>query len=337
MPSLMKLFVELSGEYPGLAQAEIMALAGAEDPKTEMIDSDDGALVIETECPPEKIAGRAALAWHVNEHYFSGRIDDVPDKIKDLKIAGSFAVRAKRMGERWSGEEVRRLTEKAGGILSERAKVDLEKPDTTIRILMSGRCHIGRRLCDVDRVQFEERRPKNRPVSHPVTLHPKLARALVNISGIRAGQTMLDPFCGTGGLLIEGMLVGAKVIGSDIDPEMLDSCRKNFEHLGLRDGCELHELDVGQIGKFGEVDAIITDPPYGKSATTMKEGIGALYRRSFKTFAKFLRPEGKLVIVFPDMKFAELADDFFALKEKHDVFVHRSLTRHFCVFEHRPK
>ena len=56
---------------------------------------------------------------------------------------------------------------------------------------------------------------------------PRMARTLVNIAGYNRGDIMLDPFCGTGGILIEAHLLGARVIGSDFDPLMVLGSRQN--------------------------------------------------------------------------------------------------------------
>ena len=47
------------------------------------------------------------------------------------------------------------------------------------------------------------RRPRARPFFHPAAIFPKLSRALVNLSRVGAGEVFLDPFCGTGSLLLE--------------------------------------------------------------------------------------------------------------------------------------
>ncbi len=48
--------------------------------------------------------------------------------------------------------------------------------------------------------------------------HPQLVRALANIIGLRAGDTLLDPFIGSGTTAVEGALLNLKVIGFDISP-----------------------------------------------------------------------------------------------------------------------
>jgi SAM-dependent methyltransferase len=50
-------------------------------------------------------------------------------------------------------------------------------------------------------------------------MHPQLARALINIcAGPRSEALLLDPFCGSGTILLEANLLGHLPYGSDIDP-----------------------------------------------------------------------------------------------------------------------
>lgn len=48
--------------------------------------------------------------------------------------------------------------------------------------------------------------------------HPQMVRGLANIMGLKPGDTLLDPFVGSGTTLVEGALLGLKTIGFDISP-----------------------------------------------------------------------------------------------------------------------
>lgn len=78
-------------------------------------------------------------------------------------------------------------------------------------------------------------------------LPPKLAQILVNLAtgpfvtsqnsqpeGVQDGTAnirVLDPFCGTGVILQEALLMGCEVLGTDIDQRMVEYSRKNLEWL----------------------------------------------------------------------------------------------------------
>ena len=61
-------------------------------------------------------------------------------------------------------------------------------------------------------------------------LPPKLARMMVNYTGLQSGR-VLDPFCGTGVLLQEAALLGQDVYGSDLADKMVDFTRANLDWL----------------------------------------------------------------------------------------------------------
>jgi DNA modification methylase len=48
--------------------------------------------------------------------------------------------------------------------------------------------------------------------------YPQLAKSLFNIAKLEAGQEVLDPFCGSGTVLLEGYLNGLKGFGVDMNP-----------------------------------------------------------------------------------------------------------------------
>jgi len=65
-------------------------------------------------------------------------------------------------------------------------------------------------------------------------LPPKLAQTIINLASIgnnRFGAVVLDPFCGTGVILQEALLMGFNATGSDIDSRIIDFTDANLEWL----------------------------------------------------------------------------------------------------------
>ncbi len=62
-------------------------------------------------------------------------------------------------------------------------------------------------------------------------LPPKLAQIILNFNNTPAGGRILDPFCGTGVILQEALLMGYHVLGTDIDPRMVEYSKANLEWL----------------------------------------------------------------------------------------------------------
>ncbi len=326
----MRFLIELSGDSEQLALAEALAVCEI-DGREISYDIDGRALLLDCESGPDAILKRLALAWSVSEHAFSCNPSELEAKLKELELpGGSFRVRAIRLGAEHSPQEGVSLARKAGKVLSARYKVDLKSPDAEIRILMAGRMHAGILCGQVDRHALESRKPENRPFNHPISLHPKLARALVNLTRVKTGERLLDPFCGTGGILIEAGLMGCDVLGGDIDARMVSGTKLNIERFGIM-AHDIRQLDVSDWPD-SSVDAIATDPPYGRSASTAKEPITSLYERAFDTFHDMLKPGGRLAIVLPSEEHLKLAHGL-ELEGVYPVRVHRSLTRFFCILK----
>lgn len=60
-------------------------------------------------------------------------------------------------------------------------------------------------------------------------LPPKLALTMLNLAGTKPHMQVLDPFCGTGVVLQEGLLLGYTVSGSDLNPKMVDYTMRNID------------------------------------------------------------------------------------------------------------
>ncbi len=62
-------------------------------------------------------------------------------------------------------------------------------------------------------------------------LPPKLAQTMINLANPPALGTLLDPFCGTGVVLQEALLMGFTVSGTDLEQRMVDFSQKNLDWL----------------------------------------------------------------------------------------------------------
>ncbi|MEX1995303.1 MAG: DNA methyltransferase, partial [Candidatus Saccharimonadales bacterium] len=62
-------------------------------------------------------------------------------------------------------------------------------------------------------------------------LPPKLAQILINLANPQEGARILDPFCGTGVILQEALLMGYHALGTDIDKRMVEYTKQNLEWL----------------------------------------------------------------------------------------------------------
>lgn len=62
-------------------------------------------------------------------------------------------------------------------------------------------------------------------------LPPKLAQQLINFAAPAKGETVLDPFCGSGTICSEAAIAGWKTVGSDMMSERVTGAKENFQFL----------------------------------------------------------------------------------------------------------
>ena len=98
-----------------------------------------------------------------------------------------------------------------------------------------------------------------KPYRTSSSLSARLARALVNLVAPPA-QSILDPFCGTGSILLEAGALGLQPFGLDNNIKMVGMTRRNLAHFGYAAQVELGDARACTQS----ADAIVTDLPYGR-------------------------------------------------------------------------
>lgn len=317
----MKLIVELSGEHPHIPFAELEILGPILDRRRQVavVDARDPA-----------VARRLAMAHCVLEYLgeCEASSNDFFTLLQKLDIESEqrFAARIKKIHGNTmdlSGGELERMM---GTHI--RGQVSLKDPQAEFRAVISeDKCYLGRVISRCDRNSFHNRRPGNRPFFHPGVMMPRIARVIVNMSLVGTGQRMLDPFCGTGGIVLEAELMGIDAIGSDIDPDMVIGSRKNLSSnaLIMADSTDLPFVS-------GSMDAVVTDLPYGQSSAIRARDLDHLYSASLQEICRILAP-GKRAVLVTHRDISALAGRYMEVKASYHQRVHKSLTRRILVLE----
>ena len=98
-------------------------------------------------------------------------------------------------------------------------------------------------------------------------LPPKLARMMINLTGVASGR-VLDPFCGTGVLLQEAALLGFDVYGTDLSEKMVRYSTENLDWLTNRYSLDskvvIEHGDAMTHAWVGSLDAIATETYLGQ-------------------------------------------------------------------------
>lgn len=168
---------------------------------------------------------------------------------------------------------------------------------------------------------------------------PKLARILVNLGlgqlkpDSEQSPILYDPFCGSGTILMEALLRGCHVVGSDLDPDAVAGCLQNLywfeQEYNLPVKYQVFQSDAAHIDQFQweeQPDLIVTEPFLGKPNPKPNQlkniftGLESIYLGAFKTWTQVLKNEAKIVIIFPQVKTKNHTYDLLHLIDKIESY-----------------
>lgn len=314
--------MHLSKEHPTIPIAELRAVL-----KGRILETADALVLIE--CTDPKALNSLAFTHEIGKVIFEGSPKEL-EKIELKASKKSFKVRVKGNPK---------LEREIGWLVNKKTKapVDLNAPKEIFLGFMFGKRFIlSKQVFKRKREGFEQRKVKYRPFFHPTSMHPKYCRAMINLSGVRKGR-VLDPFAGTGGMLIESAMLGNDTYGSDISETMALGAKQNLAHAGL--DAKVKVADARGLSGYFRIkfDAIVTDPPYGRSSTLKGESLQSLYAKFLREALLVLKNRARLVIVAPEEVDLEKMAKGYKIEQKHFQRVHKSLCRNFFVLRKKDK
>ncbi len=151
-------------------------------------------------------------------------------------------------------------------------------------------------------------------------LPPKLARIMINLSGADADDILLDPFCGSGTVLMEAADLGYQnIAGTDLSPKAIQDTEKNLtwlkENKKIKPVTKLKVADVQTISRefpAQSISAIVAEPFMGKPQTGREtkadliksaRELRQLYENAFAEFQRILKPKATVIFIIPEFTF----------------------------------
>ncbi len=340
---MIPLIAQLSGEHPSLPLSELNSILRILGSTTEVeVLHPRLALFRASRREGELIGRRAGYVKTLIEPVLTAELEALGKEIEVgssdvLSRAATFAVRAVKISEVGTS---RVLIENWIGAVIRRAyphlRVDLTNPSLEVVALVTpSRVYAGPRVSRLDARVFEQSRPGRRPFRHPSALMPRLARCMVNLAQIKIGGTLLDPFAGTGSVLIEAAKLGYMALAIEVDRWIARGCLRNLKHYGLDYSTQVICGDSTTPPLRGGVDAIVTDPPYGRSTKLGGRSLQDLYLTAFRELMDLLPNGARVVTAMPQQHLDPqlLTDLGLELAESHTVRVHSGLTRIICIYK----
>lgn len=348
----MEITIVLSQENETLPKAELLARLKTLEIEYTIINEYPGIVELDVDADREKVI---ELGSHLGyTHEILCTIDkttpeELESAIKVINwkniIKDSFKVRVKRMGNGDVDKE--NIERNMGGYIQDvcQMPVSLDNPVYTIkfvytnpktvtnefnekRVVGYNNVIIAESLIQQDKRHFFDNKPHKRPYFHPGSMSPKLALCMVNLAHVKEGDIVLDPFCGTGGILIEAGALNTTLIASDLEKCMYEGTKLNLAHEGFED-FKVYWEDVRKLEIDETVDAVAMDPPYGISTTLGGEDTKKLYTEALIAIEKHLKDDGFICMASPhyiDMN--EVVENTpLVLLEQHAIRMHKSLTR----------
>jgi tRNA G10 N-methylase Trm11 len=186
---------------------------------------------------------------------------------------------------------------------------------------------------------FKERSTERPYITSGISLSSRMARLLVNISGVSKGQVLLDPFCGSGTILGEALLKGVDCIGIDRNHGSVERTKDNlawFLSQRQRGGgpAPAYSVLTGDATNLGRslgdrmVDAIVSEPilmPRLSSAPTIEKArrlikhASFIYSEALHEMSRVLRPGGRMVLVTPSLRTIDGKDGTLSFDDLREV------------------
>jgi tRNA (guanine10-N2)-dimethyltransferase len=344
---VVKLFFLLSGENESLPAAEVKSILEAEGYSYANAKEFDQVLRLETDVGSvQAVQVRSAYTRVCVLELFvsNANLPDISKAATEtdfkevLQPGESFAVRINRI-KNYADQSLNTmvLEGKLGKQIlngTEGTKVSLKNPDKTfLGIITDEKLVFGLKLTDITSKTFSERRPRKKPFFHPSAMPSKMARCMVNLAHGKAEALVLDPFCGTGTSLIEATFIGCRALGVDAQRRMIGGTRKNLRFFNIAaEGLVL--ADARKLPLF-KVDCLVTDPPYGRSSSTLKSTTKQLVQDVLASAYGLLGAGQRICIASPKTLQIKALGEAIGYRhvESHFAFIHRSLTREIAVFE----
>ncbi|OKY77611.1 MAG: tRNA G10 N-methylase Trm11 [Candidatus Methanohalarchaeum thermophilum] len=329
----MNLVFELSGEKTEIGLEEVKSVLEVFEIDYKVICFEDPILVIEVEeIDLNILRNRLAFTHSIsNLISISENIEGLIDSASNLETDLTYSVRAnqKKVNKPIKNMDVE---SKVGSAIS--GDVDLESPGVRFQVFITNRCFfLTEKFFDINKKEFRRRKPNLRPFFKPGAVKPKFARGIVNLLGLTKRDYLLDLFSGTGSYLLEASLIGCRAIGVDIELDMLEGMLDNFRSIDEEVNCILGDSRFLPV-QDSSVDAVVMDPPYGRSSGYRAGSLSELYEKALRESIRVLRGNGRLCVITPKKSRFSINKGYKLEKvSKFEVRVHRNLTRDIKIFK----
>ncbi|HEY3357632.1 MAG TPA: DNA methyltransferase [Polyangia bacterium] len=246
--------------FTELAEAELRALGGGHTPEPGIWLST--VPIRWATCGYTCVGGRQLA--------FAATLDALAEEVRALRLAAPrFSVETRRVPRRRKGSTAAktRVADCIDG------QVSVDDPQLRLLVVVSS---LGYRVLvdtDADPGDADWLGARHKPHNHVVALPVRLAKAMLNLT-VRPGDTVLDPFCGTGTIPLLAAWAGHRAYGSDISAAWVARAGENLTHFGREATLVRADARAAQQA----ADCIVSNLPYGVYCHLAPDALRAVLR-----------------------------------------------------------
>jgi 23S rRNA G2445 N2-methylase RlmL len=224
---------------------------------------------------------------------------NVRSELQELGDSPTFSVSANFVGRRnYNADEIKRAVANGVEAISGwRYAEDDRQNEINIRLFIEHESAlVGMRLASAP---LYKRAYKQEHI--PGSLKPSVAAALLFLAQVAPQQTVLDPCCGAGTILVEAAAMGAAAIGGDQDKTAIAAARSNAEAAGVSIDVQVWDARTLPLDN-ATVDRIVTNLPWGRQVE-VDSGLADFYRATCAEIERLLVADGRIVLLtnLPDL------------------------------------
>ena len=310
------------GRNPELSRHEVLEFLKTRSREHTEILFEENLLVIETnEGEKFDIQEFGGVMW-IGEIKTQGSIEDLAKEINQNEIIPADKFSYALFGNQDGQILKNKFKERKKKAMLKHGRQQIKFQDGTKHDLPNADfyifCHEYKNVIyfGIANQSYNDEGVKKRDMKKPVrreslAISPRLSKILINISGAKPRDLLLDPFCGIGGILQEALIKRMNVHGIDKDKDATEGAKQNLKWLAseynIKNNFTIENLDSRKAPDL-QFAAIATETPLGRvlrkkpddnEAQQIIQNFEAYIIPILRRLKAVKKPKAKIAITFP--------------------------------------
>lgn len=258
------------GRNPDLSFAEVKSYAIREENKILSYFRNKGAVIVEFLNPLKKDAlQKLGGVISIGEIFVEGSLKEMIGQLERREIytgkKNNFGYSILNFGEDSAREEISKYLKRRFKTERFKAFEKRERGEKEYFLFQKKERFCFGKILERCNYSEIEKRDMGKPIRREeLSISPRLAKIMINLSQIKENQKLIDPFCGIGVILQEALLQKIRTIGIDKEKDAVLSARKNLEWFNFpKKSYSLINSDSAKIQSF-KANVLVTEPDFGE-------------------------------------------------------------------------